>query len=160
NGLRWIVRAGAVWRMMPHDLPPWYTVYQQSRRWLKAGVFEAIVHDMRAVLRLAQGRNAEPSAAIFDSRTLQSTPESGTRADTMVPNAPAARKCIWPWISWGICWPPTSRQPASKIAARSVLLPYLSWEPLYVPASANTRSMARRSRHPIGYGIRELSLHI
>jgi transposase len=80
NGLRWIVRAGAAWRMMPHDLPPWPTVYQQSQRWLKAGVFEAIVHDLRAVLRLAQGRNAEPAAAIFDSRTLQSTPESGTRA--------------------------------------------------------------------------------
>src|SRR5262245_61305399 len=80
NGLRWIVRAAAAWRMMPHDLPPWYTVYQQSQRWLKAGVFEAIVHDLRAVLRLAQGRTAAPSAAIFDSRTLQSTPESGTRA--------------------------------------------------------------------------------
>ena len=80
NGLRWIVRAGAAWRMMPHDLPPWHTVYQQSQRWLKAGVFEAIVHDLRALLRVAQGRNAQPSAAIFDSRTLQSTPESGTRA--------------------------------------------------------------------------------
>lgn len=80
NGLRWIVRAGAAWRLMPHDLPPWHTVYQQSQRWLKAGVFETIVHDLRAVLRLAQGRNAEPSAAIFDSRTVQSTPESGTRA--------------------------------------------------------------------------------
>ena len=80
NGLRWIVRAGAAWRMMPHDLPPWYTVYQQSQRWLNAGVFEAIVHDLRAVLRLAAGRTAEPSVAMFDSRTLQSTPESGTRA--------------------------------------------------------------------------------
>ena len=80
NGLRWIVRAGAAWRLMPHDLPPWYTVYQQSQRWLWAGVFEAIVHDLREVLRLAHGRHAQPSAAIFDSRTLQSTPESGTRA--------------------------------------------------------------------------------
>src|SRR5499425_1945073 len=80
NGLRWLVRAGAAWRLMPHDLPPWYTVYQQSQRWLKAGVFEAIVHDLREVLRVAQGRHAQPSAAIFDSRTGQSTPESGTRA--------------------------------------------------------------------------------
>ena len=80
HGLRWIVRAGAAWRLMPHDLPPWYTVYQQSHRWLKAGVFETIVQDLRAVLRLAAGRTAEPSAALFDSRTLQSTPESGTRA--------------------------------------------------------------------------------
>jgi transposase len=67
--------------MMPHDLPPWSIVYQQTEAaWLRAGVFEAIVHDLRAVLRLAVGRKAEPSAAIFDSRTLQSTPESGHRA--------------------------------------------------------------------------------
>src|SRR5947207_8231432 len=80
NGLRWIVRTGAQWRMMPNDLPPWYTVYQQSQRWLKAGVFAAMVHDLRAVLRLAEGRHREPSAAIFDGRTLQSSPESGARA--------------------------------------------------------------------------------
>lgn len=80
NGLRWIVRAGAPWRMMPNDLPPWYTVYQQTQRWIKAGVFEAMVHDLRAILRLAKGRKEQPTAAVFDSRTLQSTPESGERA--------------------------------------------------------------------------------
>lgn len=56
NGLRWIVRAGAPWRMMPNDLPPWEAVYQQTQRWLKAGVFEAIVHDLRMLLRLSRGR--------------------------------------------------------------------------------------------------------
>jgi transposase len=66
--------------MIPHDLPPWSIVSQQTQRWLRAGVFEAIVNDLRAILRLAQGRNEEPSAALFDSRTLQSTPESGHRA--------------------------------------------------------------------------------
>ena len=80
NGLRWLVRAGAPWRMMPNDLPPWEAVYQQTQRWLKAGVFEAIVHDVRVTLRLAEGREGQPSAAILDSRTLQSTPESGPRA--------------------------------------------------------------------------------
>jgi transposase len=80
NGLRYIARSGAPWRMMPNDLPPWHTVYQQTQRWLKAGVFEAMVHDLRALLRVAQGRHAAPSAAILDSRTLQSTPESGERA--------------------------------------------------------------------------------
>ena len=80
NGLRWLARAGASWRLMPHDLPPWNVVYQQTQRWLKAGVFETLVHDLRALLRLAQGRRAQPSAAIFDSRTLQSSPESGARA--------------------------------------------------------------------------------
>jgi transposase len=80
NGLRWLVRAGASWRMMPNDLPPWYTVQQQTQRWLAAGVFEAMVQDLRALLRLAAGRQAAPSAAIFDARTIQSTPESGADA--------------------------------------------------------------------------------
>lgn len=80
NGTRWMVRTGASWRMMPHDLPPWPPIYQQMQRWIKAGVFEAMVHDLRVLLRLANGREEQPSAAIFDSRTLQSTPESGPRA--------------------------------------------------------------------------------
>jgi transposase len=80
NALRWMARAGAGWRLLPHDFPPWPTVYQQTRRWLKAEVFETIAHDLRMLLRLAAGRDPEPSAAILDSRTLQSTPESGGRA--------------------------------------------------------------------------------
>ena len=80
NGLRWIVRAGAPWRLLPNDLPPWHSVYQQTRRWIEAGVFEALVHDLRRLLREARGRAPEPRAAILDSRTLQSSPESGARA--------------------------------------------------------------------------------
>ena len=79
NGLRWFVRAGCPWRMMPNDLPPWSAVYQQTQRWIKAGSFEAMAHDLRAILRLLTNRNEEPSAVILDSRTLQSTPESGAR---------------------------------------------------------------------------------
>jgi transposase len=79
NGLRWIVRTGSAWRYMPHDLPPWEAVYQQTQRWLKAGVFEQMIHDLRALLRLSKERASEPSAAILDSRTLRSTPESGAR---------------------------------------------------------------------------------
>jgi transposase len=80
NGLRWVVRTGSPWRLMPHDLPPWWVVYQQSQRWFAAGVFETMVHDLRLLLRLAEGRNEQPTAVIFDGRTLQSTPESGVRA--------------------------------------------------------------------------------
>ncbi len=80
NGLRWIVRSGAEWRLMPHDLPPWHTVYQQTQRWLRAGVFEAIVQDLRMLLRELEGRPPNPRAAVIDSRTLQSSPESGARA--------------------------------------------------------------------------------
>lgn len=80
NGLRYIVRGGISWRMIPNDLPPWHIVYEQTQRWIKAEVFEAMVNDLRQVLRLAQKRKAQPSAAVFDSRTLQSSPESGARA--------------------------------------------------------------------------------
>lgn len=79
DALRWIVRAGAPWRMMPNDFPPWEAVYQQTQRWIGAGVFEAMVHDLRAVLRLASGRAPDPTGAVLDSRTLRSTPESGHR---------------------------------------------------------------------------------
>ncbi|MCX5659758.1 MAG: IS5 family transposase [Planctomycetota bacterium] len=80
NGLRYMVRAGCTWRMVPNDLPPWHAVYEQAQRWIKAGVFERMVHDLRELLRLCAGRNFEPSAAILDGRTVQSTPESGARA--------------------------------------------------------------------------------
>ena len=100
NGLRWRVRTGASWRMIPNELPPWHTVYQQSVRstsracalpaeralyqqsvrWIKAECFIALVHDLRELLRVAQGRAPQPTAAVFDGRTVQSTPESGARA--------------------------------------------------------------------------------
>ena len=80
DGLRYVVRGGLSWRMVPNDLPPWEVVYQQTQRWIKAGVFETIVHDLRRILRLLEGRRSQPTAAILDSRTLQSTPESGSRA--------------------------------------------------------------------------------
>jgi transposase len=80
NGLRYIVKTGCQWRMMPNDLPPYYTVFQQTQRWIKAGCFESICGDLRVVLRRIEGRNDQPTAAILDGRVMQSTPESGARA--------------------------------------------------------------------------------
>jgi transposase len=80
NALRWIVRAGAPWRLLPTNFPPWQAVYQQTQRWIESGCFEDMVHDLRELLRAAQGRKVQPSAAIFDAQTKQSTPESGHRA--------------------------------------------------------------------------------
>jgi transposase len=79
NGLRYLMRSGASWRMMPHDLPPWIIVYPQTRRWLEAGAFDALVADVRLLLRVQAGRQGQPSAVILDSRTLTSTPESAAR---------------------------------------------------------------------------------
>src|SRR3954469_809221 len=80
NALRWLVHTGAPWRYLPGDLPPWQAVYQQTRRWLDAGVFETMTHDLRALLRWTEGRADAPTAVILDSATRQSTPESGHRA--------------------------------------------------------------------------------
>lgn len=80
NALRYLARTGQAWRYVPNDLPPWWAVYQQWTRWRDARCFETLVDDLRRILRLAQGRTAEPTAVILDSRTLQSTPESGSRA--------------------------------------------------------------------------------
>jgi transposase len=80
NALRYVVKTGCQWDFLPHDFPPWTAVYQQARRWITAGVFEQITHDLRMILRLVDEREAQPTATILDARTLQSTPESGGRA--------------------------------------------------------------------------------
>lgn len=80
NGLRFIARTGLQWRSMPHDLPPWHTVYDQTRRGSDANVFTAIIIDLRALIRLGHDCTAHPTTVILDSRPLQSTPESGARA--------------------------------------------------------------------------------
>ena len=80
NGLRYMVRAGCPWRMLPHDLPPWQAIQQQTLRWIAAGIFEDMAADLRRILRLILERAEEPSAVILDGRTVQSTPESGARA--------------------------------------------------------------------------------
>ena len=66
--------------MLPCDLARWAAVYQQTQRWFEAGCFDAMVHNLRMQLRLASGREPAPTAAVMDSRTLQSTSESGARA--------------------------------------------------------------------------------
>jgi hypothetical protein len=66
--------------MLPLDFPRWAVVFQQTQRWIAAGCFEAMVHELRAMLRWSVGRADQPTAVIIDSATRQSTPESGHRA--------------------------------------------------------------------------------
>jgi transposase len=103
--------------MMPNDLPPWHTVHQQTQRWLKAGVFETMVQDLRALPRLAQGCQEQPTAAIFDSRTLQPSPESGQGAGydghKRKRGSRAKRSLAYHLaaIAAGTWWPCTRRRP-------------------------------------------------
>ena len=76
NGLRYVVRTGVQWRMVPHDLPPWTVIYQQAQRWIRAQCFQVMIEDLRMLLREFAGRKEQPRAMVLDSRTLQSTPES------------------------------------------------------------------------------------
>ena len=80
NAVRYVARTGGQWRFLPHEFGPWWVVYQQMQRWLKAGCFELLVEDVRSLLREWGGRKGQPTAVCIDSRTLQSTPESGARA--------------------------------------------------------------------------------
>ena len=80
SALRWIVRAGAPRRLLPTNFPPWPAVHQQAQRWIAAGAFEAMAHDLRALLREAAGRDPDPSAVVLAARTRRGTPESGHRA--------------------------------------------------------------------------------
>jgi transposase len=80
NGLRYVAKTGVQWRYVPSDFPPYHAVYQQAQRWLRAAALETMAADLRKLLRLLQDRAAAPSAVILDGRTLQSVPESGSRA--------------------------------------------------------------------------------
>jgi len=80
NALRYLLRTGTQYQFLPHDLPPWQIVEQQAKRWIDHHCFENMAHDLREVLRLEQGRKAQPTASIIDSRFASSTPESGGEA--------------------------------------------------------------------------------
>src|SRR5919109_791686 len=104
NGMRWVVRAGAPWRLMSHDLPPWEAVYQQPQRWLHAGVFQTIGHDARVVAgwrRAVRDSPRRPSSTVAPcSPRRRVTPGPAMTAR----NARVGARCIWRWLPWGICW--------------------------------------------------------
>lgn len=79
DAIFYVVRSGCAWRLLPHDFPPWKTVYHYFRLWRLKGVWERINAALRALLRIAEGRNSQPSAAILDSQSVKTTETRGVR---------------------------------------------------------------------------------
>ncbi|MBV7328685.1 IS5 family transposase [Chloroflexi bacterium TSY] len=79
NGIFYVLRGGNAWRMIPHDLPPWSTVYGYFNRWSKAGIWEKMNDALREAVRILAGRETEPSAAILDSQSVKTTSVAGER---------------------------------------------------------------------------------
>lgn len=84
DALRYVLRGGIAWRAMPHEYPPWPTVYTYFRAWQRDGTWERLNDELRDLVRQRAGRNAQPMAAILDSQSVRTT-EKGDLAATMEP---------------------------------------------------------------------------
>ena len=82
DALRYVLRGGIAWRALPHDYPPWQTVYHYFRAWRLDGTWERLNDELRALVRQRAGRNAQPSAAILDSQSAKTTEKGGRAAMT------------------------------------------------------------------------------
>lgn len=77
DAMLYVLRAGCAWRMLPHDFPPWKTVYTTFRRWRLANVFERLNEGLRPPAREQQGRNAVATAWVIDSQSVKTTEKGG-----------------------------------------------------------------------------------
>jgi transposase len=83
NAILYFLRAGMAWRLLPHDLPPWQTVYYYLRRWQREGVWDRVHHALLMADRARAGREASPSAAILDSQSVKTADRKGDRRASM-----------------------------------------------------------------------------
>ena len=77
NGILYVLRSGCPWRLVPHDLPAWGTLYWYFRTWRNEGVWDQVLHALRKQVRQKQGREPEPSAAVIDSQSIKTSAVRG-----------------------------------------------------------------------------------
>jgi transposase len=95
DAILYVLRTGCQWRALPHDLPPWGTVWWYFRQWREAGVWEQVNAALRAQARLRVGRQPTPSAAILDSQSAKTTEKGGRAATTQASTSRGASASCW-----------------------------------------------------------------
>jgi transposase len=95
NAILYVARTGCQWRALPHDFPPWPTVYWYFRNWKADGTLDRLLDLLRGDLRQAHGRQRQPSAAIIDTQSVKTTEKGGRAATTRARRSAAGSGTSW-----------------------------------------------------------------